>query len=225
VTLPNKALHQSRRRDIGVESKRQLGGGLAAERQGTEGAPNGTSPAGRCLYSMTTFMLVLASFLALDATAEPIVPTGSDASSLKATVKVVSPWCRGRPRVRLTLKNISEKTVWLALERSSKRSIEWMHFSYWDEKGGQVSGGNEDGDVLAFLRSDESTRLDPGISKSWLLALAPQKVHQGRVTVGISGPVYGTSNLDHDHIAAYEFQAEITVMLNKADRCYTVGGS
>ena len=151
-------------------------------------------------------MLVLASLLALDVAAEPIGQPGSGASSLRATVKVVSPWCRGRPRVRLTLRNVSEKTVWLALERSSKRSIEWMHFSYWDEQGGQVGGGNEDGDFLALLRSDKSTRLDPGSSKSWLLELDPQELRRGRATLGISGPVYGTSNLDQDHIASYEFQ-------------------
>ena len=99
-----------------------------------------------------------------------------------------------------------------------------MHFSYWDEQGGQVGGGNDDGDFLAFLRSDESTRLDPGRSKSWLLQLDPQKLHRGRATLGISGPVYGTSNLGQDHIASYEFQAEISVNLKKVNRCYVVGG-
>jgi hypothetical protein len=99
-----------------------------------------------------------------------------------------------------------------------------MYFSYWDEQGGGVGGGNKDGNFLAFLRSEQSTRVEPGSSESWLLELDSQNLHQGRANLGIRGPVYGTTNLDLNHITTYEFETKISVKLRKVDRCFAVGG-
>ena len=175
---------------------------------------------------MVTITLFLASFFALDAGTTSHAKVRTDESALKASIKVVDPWCHGRPRVRLKLKNVSQKTVWLDLERSSKQPIDWMHYSYFEEQGGgESSGGNEDGDFLGFLRSGESARLDPGESGTWVLELGPLKLHAGQATLTIDGPVVGTTNLDDDHTTEYDFHAEISVKLKRTGRCYSVGAA
>lgn len=174
---------------------------------------------------MLTLTLLLASLLALDATTAPKGRLRTDASALKADIKVVSPWCRGRPRVQLKLENTSQTTIWLALEHSPKQPIEWIHYWYLDDRGGgEGSGGAEDGDFLQFLRSGESTKLDPGKSGTWLLELGPMKLHAGEARVGVRGPVFGSTSLDEDRITLYEFRAEISVKLKKMGRCYNFGG-
>jgi hypothetical protein len=172
---------------------------------------------------MGSLVLLLASLLASDANTKSATQLRTKDSILMASLKAIGPWCQGRPRLQLTLKNTSPATLWLDLERAPKDPIEWTDYSYWGEHGeGKVVGGVQDGDLLGFLRSGESARLAPGNSQSWLLALGPQELRTGKATVGIRGPVLGTMNLNEDQTTFYEFEVEISVRLTRSGRCYAV---
>jgi hypothetical protein len=176
---------------------------------------------------MVTISLLFALVLVPAARAEPAAKLRMDKFALKAHIKAVGPWCRGRPRVRLRLENTSQATLWLDLERSPKEPIEWIDYSYWDEEGGgTVRGGVTDGDFLGFLRSGKSAKLPPppGESGNWVLELGPQRLRAGQATVGIRGPVLGATDRDGNQATFYEFEAEISVKLRRSGRCYTVGG-
>jgi hypothetical protein len=84
-------------------------------------------------------------------------------------------------------------------------------------------GGTLDTDVptvLSFLRSDLSTRLDPGASVSWALRLGRQPLRAGPATVSIWGPVVGTQDLVDSHFTVYDVRAALSVTLRRSGRCY-----
>jgi len=112
----------------------------------------------------------------------------------------------------------------VALERGAGREIPWDNYSYFDERGGAAAGGITDGDVLSFLRSGHATRLDPGKSGKWLLRFGSEALHRGRAELTVRGPIEGTTNLDEAHVSLYEFDAELSVVLDRSGRCYTPRG-
>ena len=173
---------------------------------------------------MLTIGLLLLSTLAAGGTSEPARGIRSDKSSLRAKISFDGPWCKRRPRVRLILMNVSQSDVWIALEKPSAKPVEWRHYAYSQGDGGVVSGGVEDGDFLAFMRSGQGTRLAPGRAQTWVLEIDRMKMRQGRLNLTINGPIQGTANLADDHTAFYDFQASMTVNLVRAGACYAEKG-
>lgn len=173
---------------------------------------------------MMTAAVLLMSLVATDTSDPPAGEARSDASSLRAGVRPVGRWCHERVRVQLSLKNVSQRPIWIALEPPSKEPIEWMHYSFFYDDlggGGVGAGGVADGvDPLSFLRNGEGTRLEPGASARWLLQLDLERVRVGRVELTIEGPVEGTTDLTGSGITLYEFEAKVALAVRRAGRCF-----
>jgi hypothetical protein len=168
---------------------------------------------------------VLLLSLVVAAAADLPGPTlGSDGSALRARVTPVGPWCHGDPRLQLSLENVSEKPIWIALEHPSKVPIGGFDFAYFDDEGlvGMRTGrgGGDGGDLLSFLRSGQSTRLDPGASAKWLLQVGPVSLHVGRAELTVDGPIAWITNLEGSDLKVYAFEAKVALRVRRAGRCY-----
>jgi len=171
---------------------------------------------------MTTAILALSVFAA-DVATSPDGAPGHDSSAVRARLDSSGPWCHGRLRIELTLENLTRRPIWIGLGHPTTGPLEWTPYSYGYPGGGGGAGGSVDTDVptvLSFLRSDSSTRLDPGASLSWLLRLGRQSLRAGPATVSIWGPVLGTKDLAGSHVTVYDVRAELSVTLRRSGRCY-----